>query len=100
MLKNQLATAMVHLTAFLAEPKPDAPDAINTTAIWAIVMFVAGLLVAWLGLSLLGRSKKGDLSGAAKSSGVAGIGLFWVILGVAGLATGLVLSITEFFINE
>lgn len=80
--------------------KPDAPDVLNTGAIWGIVVFVAGLLAAFLGLSLMGKSKKGDLSGAAKSSGVAGIGLIWVLLGVGGLATGIVLSALTFFFNK
>ncbi|WP_068426798.1 hypothetical protein [Janibacter terrae] len=83
-----------------AETRPDAPDVLNTAAIWGIVVFVAGLLAAFLGLSLMGKSKKGDLSGAAKSSGVAGIGLIWVLLGVGGLATGIVLSALNFFFNK
>lgn len=96
-MKHQMFTALATLAA---EPKPDAPDVLNTTAIWGIVVLVAGLLAAWLGLSLMGQSKKGNLSGAAKSSGVAGIGLLWVILGVGGLATGIVLSFVTFFFND
>lgn len=96
-MKQQMFTALAELAA---APKPEAPDALNTAAIWGVVVFVAGLLAAWLGLSLMGQSKKGNLSGAAKSSGVAGIGLLWVILGVGGLATGIVLSFVTFFFND
>lgn len=97
MTLHNFATAAAGLAA---EAAPDAPDVLNTAAIWGIVVFVAGLLAAFLGLSLMGKSKKGDLSGAAKSSGVAGIGLIWVLLGVGGLATGIVLSALNFFFNK
>ncbi len=88
------------VASLAADTAPDAPDVLNTAAIWGIVIFVAGILAAFLGLSLMGKSKKGDLSGAAKSSGVAGIGLIWVLLGVGGLATGIVLSALNFFFNK
>jgi hypothetical protein len=84
-----------------ANPLPDAqaPSWLKVAAIAGLIVSIASIVLMVFGLGLTMRAKKGDLKGAARSSGVAGIGLFWIVLGVTGVALGVVSGSVSFFVN-
>ena len=81
-------------------PDSKAPSWIATASIVGIIVFVASLIMMWVGISLLAKSKKGDLSGAAKTTAVGGIGLVWLVLGATGGAIGIVSTTVAFVTNK
>ena len=80
-------------------PDSQAPSWIKTAAIVGIVIFIAGLIMMWVGIGLLAKSKKGDVAGAARTSAVGGIGLVWIVLGATGGAIGIISTTVAFVTN-
>lgn len=93
---NELALQVAAVLPVEDLPDSQAPSWIKTTAIVGVIIFVAGIIMMWVGLSLLAKSKKGDLSGAARTSAVGGIGLVWLVLGATGGAIGIISSTVAF----
>lgn len=81
-------------------PKPSAPSWINTAAIVGFLVFVASLLLIVLGLRLTAKSGKGNVKDAASQSAVAGIGVFWIVVGITGAAVTIVATSVGFAINN
>src|SRR5690349_1122498 len=80
---TQMHAALLNAVAAVApfaEPLPtaSAPSWLKIGAIVGLIVAVVGIVLMVFGLGLTARAKKGDLKGAARSSGVAGIGLMWI----------------------
>lgn len=81
-------------------PEPTAPSWINSGALVGALVFVACILIIVLGISQLGRSKKGNVKEAASQSAVAGIGIFWIVVGITGAAVGIIATTVSFATNN
>ena len=91
---------MHHLPAILATADPvSTPSWLNTAAITGFMVFLASMFALFLGLSMMGQSKKGNLKQAAAQSGVSLLGLFWVALGVGGTVVTIAAATLGFFIR-
>ena len=92
---------MHHLPAILATAADTAstPSWLNTAAIVGFCVFLASMFALFLGLSMMGQSKKGNLKQAAAQSGVSLLGLFWVALGVGGTIVTIAAATLGFFIR-
>lgn len=76
---------------------PSAPSWLNTGAIIGIALFLACLLLMVLGISQIGRSRKGNVKEAASQSAVAGIGVLWIVIGITGAAIGIIAGTVSYF---
>ena len=91
---------MRHLPAILATADTaSTPSWLNTAAIVGFCVFLASMFALFLGLSMMGQSKKGNLKQAAAQSGVSLLGLFWVALGVGGTVVTIAAATLGFFIR-
>ena len=91
---------MHHLPAILATADTaSTPSWLNTAAIVGFCVFLASMFALFLGLSMMGQSKKGNLKQAAAQSGVSLLGLFWVALGVGGTVVTIAAATLGFFIR-
>ena len=92
---------MHHLPAILATAADtvSTPSWLNTAAITGFMVFLASMFALFLGLSMMGQSKKGNLKQAAAQSGVSLLGLFWVALGVGGTVVTIAAATLGFFIR-
>ena len=91
---------MRHLPAIIATAdQVTTPSWLNTAAIVGFCVFLASMFALFLGLSMMGQSKKGNLKQAASQSGVSLLGLFWVALGVGGTIVTLAAATLGFFIR-
>ena len=92
---------MHHLPAILAtaEDTVSTPSWLNTAAIVGFCVFLASMFALFLGLSMMGQSKKGNLKQAAAQSGVSLLGLFWVALGVGGTVVTIAAATLGFFVR-
>lgn len=91
---------MHHLPAIIATAdQVTTPSWLNTAAIVGFCVFLASMFALFLGLSMMGQSKKGNLKQAASQSGVSLLGLFWVALGVGGTVVTLAAATLGFFIR-
>ena len=92
---------MHHLPAILATAADtvSTPSWLNTDAIVGFCVFLASMFALFLGLSMMGQSKKGNLKQAAAQSGVSLLGLFWVALGVGGTVVTIAAATLGFFIR-
>lgn len=75
----------------------NVPSWLSTGAIIGFFVFLASVLAIVLGLSMMGQSKKGDMKGAAKQSGVGLLGLLWIVLGVGGSIITIAAATVGFF---
>lgn len=75
------------------------PSWLNTAAIMGLAVFVASLLLLFLGLAVLSKSHKGDLKGAGKQLGVGFIGILIVALGAGGAAITIAAATLGFFVK-
>jgi hypothetical protein len=85
-----------------ADPLPGAqsPSWLKIGAIIGAIVAFAGIVLMIFGLTLTARAKKGDMKGAAKASGVAGIGLFWIVVGATGIGFGIISTTVAFVVNS
>ena len=85
----------------MADPMPGAtaPSWIKIAAITGVIVAITGIVLMIFGLGMTARAKKGDLKGAARSSGVAGMGLFWIVVGATGIGFGVLSTSIAFFVN-
>ena len=91
---------MRHLPTIIATAdQVTTPSWLNTAAITGFFVFLASMFALFLGLSMMGQSKKGNLKQAASQSGVSLLGLFWVALGVGGTVVTLAAATLGFFIR-
>ena len=91
---------MRHLPTILATAdQVTTPSWLNTAAIVGFCVFLASMFALFLGLSMMGQSKKGNMKQAAAQSGVSLLGLFWVALGVGGTVVTLAAATLGFFIR-
>ena len=91
---------MHHLPTIIATAdQVTTPSWLNTAAIVGFCVFLASMFALFLGLSMMGQSKKGNLKQAASQSGVSLLGLFWVALGVGGTVVTLAIATLGFFIR-
>lgn len=91
---------MRHLPTIIATAdQVTTPSWLNTAAIVGFCVFLASMFALFLGLSMMGQSKKGNLKQAASQSGVSLLGLFWVALGVGGTVVTLAAATLGFFIR-
>ena len=91
---------MRHLPAIIATAdQVTTPSWLNTAAIVGFCVFLASMFALFLGLSMMGQSKKGNLKQAASQSGVSLLGLLWVALGVGGTLVTLAIATLGFFIR-
>ena len=91
---------MRHLPTIIATAdQVTTPSWLNTAAIVGFCVFLASMFALFLGLSMMGQSKKGNLKQAASQSGVSLLGLLWVALGVGGTLVTLAALTLGFFIR-
>ena len=91
---------MRHLPTIIATAdQVTTPSWLNTAAIVGFCVFLASMFALFLGLSMMGQSKKGNLKQAASQSGVSLLGLLWVALGVGGTVVTLAAATLGFFIR-
>ena len=91
---------MRHLPTIIATAdQVTTPSWLNTAAIVGFCVFLASMFALFLGLSMMGQSKKGNLKQAAAQSGVSLLGLFWVALGVGGTVVSIAAATLGFFIR-
>lgn len=83
----------------LATVESVVPSWLNTAAITGFFVFIASMLALFLGVSMMGKSRKGNLKEAAAQSGVSLIGLFWVAIGVGGTVVSLAVTTVSLFIR-
>ena len=76
-----------------------APAGINWVFLGSLLVGVVTVLFAYIGISQIASSRKGDVSRAGKQSAVAGIGTFWVALAIGGFASLLVAGFGVFLAN-
>lgn len=84
---------IVTLAAYAAaQPLPTAsyPSWLKIAAWTGLVLGFAMLLLMIFGTGLIMKARKGNISSAAQGSAVAGIGLFWIIVGATGAAISIV----------
>ena len=62
---------------------------LNVNAIQAFLIVVAGLLFMFIGISILGRAKKAQMSDIAQTSVISVIGAIFIAVGIG---SGLVLA--------
>lgn len=72
---------------------------LNWVFIGSILVGVVTALFAYIGVSQLASSRKGDVKMAGQQSAVAGIGTFWVALAIGGFAGLLVNGAGNFLMN-
>ena len=90
---------MRHLPTIIATAdQVTTPSWLNTAAIVGFCVFLASMFALFLGLSMMGQSKKGNLKQAASQSGVSLLGLLWVALGVGGTVVTIAIATLGLFI--
>lgn len=72
---------------------------LNWVFLGSIVVGIVTALFAFIGLSQIASSRKGDVQRAGKQSAVATIGTFWVALAIGGFSTLLVSGFGGFLRN-
>lgn len=65
------------------------PSFLNSAAIIGGITFIACILLAIVGLSILGGAKKADMGKTAKTSAVSIIGIIFIVVALTGGAIGL-----------
>ena len=91
---------MRHLPTIIATAdQVTTPSWLNTAAIVGFCVFLASMFAFFLGLSMMGQAKKGNLKQAASQSGVSLLGLLWVALGVGGTVVTIAAATLGFFIR-
>jgi hypothetical protein len=99
-MRAALVNAVATVAPF-ADPLPgaQAPSWIKIAAITGAIVAITGIVLMVFGLGLTARAKKGDIKGAAKSSGVAGIGIMWIVIGATGIGFGIISGTVAFVAN-
>ena len=90
---------MTPALVIIAADQVSVPSWLNTAAIVGFLVFLASMFAFFLGLSMMGQAKKGNLKQAASQSGVSLLGLLWVALGVGGTLVTLAIATLGFFIR-
>ena len=76
-----------------------APSFLNTGSIVGLLGFIVMVLAVWLGISQMSKAKKGNIKEAAQQSGVAAIGMLWIVLGFFGGGVMAIYGLYQAFFN-
>ncbi|MDO5697793.1 MAG: hypothetical protein Q4G51_07440 [Dermatophilus congolensis] len=73
-----------------------AGTGLNWVFLGSIIVGIVTALFAFIGISQIASSRRGDVARAGRQSAVAAIGTFWVALAIGGFATLLISGIGTF----
>lgn len=71
----------------------------NWVFLGSVIIGIVTALFAYIGISQIASSRKGDVRQAGRQSAVAAIGTFWVALAIGGFTTLLVSGMGTFLTN-
>ena len=89
----------MHTLTIAAADAVQTPSFLQTTAIVGFAVFLGGLLLMVLGVSMIGNARKGDMKKAAAQTGVSLMGIVIIALGASGTVIGLGAAVLNFFIR-
>lgn len=69
---------------------------LNWVFLGSVIVGIVTALFAFIGISQIASSRRGDVARAGRQSAVAAIGTFWVALAIGGFATLLISGIGTF----
>lgn len=89
--------ATTALVVWSTTPNPGSGGIFNDSNIWALITFIGSIVLAVVGIGVIGGSRKGKFKDAADTFGGAGLGIILVGLALGGIAFAVGGNAADFF---